>query len=321
MSEEATGNANGKQTQLVLDWAHEVMVKKYITGSKVLVWEGTPAIMKRLKHGKHIKSVTVHGMKDTDLDLESEMEIRCAGEPTHESDLIPGSEQTGNYDGVIAFSRAIIENTGRERFVSEFIRQVGETIRSGGVFVAVLLDSGVIHRKIHVESKGQMVLESGLIRLEVVDKENKGYGGVLNLGVKTRTGSTKIDLRPYIRNTPIVNLTTVLRNAEQQGFEILECMNLTEFVYTYHSTPPFNELLHEKKLWNKGGKIYPDEKDFLGLFTTLVIRKKRHHPCETWSALTELMQSQAPIQTQDVSQDEPARAPDDDFMDVDVAWG
>ncbi|KAJ9472159.1 mRNA cap guanine-N7 methyltransferase 2 [Diplonema papillatum] len=310
----------GSQASGVMNWTKELLTKKYVEPkSKVVDWA---------TDGNHIGKLVRLGLdgpdrltvvgKADDVAKAGTVARQRRGDWTVQEVVaegrgsIPPELKTSDCSVFACYTGDMATTLGKKAFAARFFMDLREVLVDGGVFFTVVHDSSTIFRKGVVENRG--VYKTELLTMNVAKVADE-----LNLSLHVKGEGARCE------NVPVANLTEILRTAELAGFEVLECTNQVELVYTYHSTPPWNELLHGYGVWKHWQKISPIEKGLMELYSTLVLRKKLLPNDRPRAEL----KAADPFSLPDTADSENSQVPEgplggpgaDELMDLDVNWG
>ena len=186
--------------------------------------------------------------------------------------------KTGDFGAVCSLGDEMSKRLGETGWAYEFFTELRSVLRDGGLLTALVVDSGVLYRRGVLESKQRNGYASEAHCVSIDEATNASGQYVFTLHVKGEDG-------PRFKKTPMYNLTEVLKTAELCGFEVVECTNLIEQLYRYGQKPMWNALLTGYNVFSPGRKkITSPEKAVIGMYSTLVLRKRQRTPVETWAA-------------------------------------
>eukprot|EP00754_Rhynchopus_humris_P016321 Rhum_TRINITY_DN14508_c2_g1::Rhum_TRINITY_DN14508_c2_g1_i1::g.94715::m.94715 len=189
--------------------------------------------------------------------------------------------KTGDFGAVCSLGDVMSKRLGETGWAYEFFTELRSVLRDGGLLTALVVDSGVLYRRGVLESKQRNGYASEAHCVSIDEATNASGQYVFTLHVKGEEG-------PRFKKTPMYNLTEVLKTAELCGFEVMECTNLIELLYRYGRKAVWNELLTDGyKVISRTGRnkqITSPEKAVIGMYSTLVLRKRQRTPVETWAA-------------------------------------
>ena len=309
------------QTAGVVSWTKELLVQRCITDLKqaVVVDYETDGnhVGKYVRVGECISSIHWFHSEDSSVSegASSAAKKRKSDGWTSMTSLPPSCDVVG------CTSDTVMLKLGEKDFAKKFLNEMRSRIRDNGLLFTTLLDSGAIYRRIKVEGKNG-TFQNQLFTLSLHDNDNDSDSasnermGPLSLTVG---GCSKFE------NLTLLNLSVFLRLCEAAGFEVVSCINVVEFVYTYFDVHPHSKLLHSYGVWRNSTKIAPCEKQLMELYTTLILRKKEFLPERVWNNIKQSSQSIEEDSTADeylvmnpyVDSDKE----DDMDMDVDIPWG
>ena len=186
----------------------------------------------------------------------------------------PSALQNETHDAVCCLNASFTRDLGGRGAADSFFAGLRRVLCDGGVFVAVVVDTSVVHRRTVLEStRGEASSEAYSAKV----RQSDANAPVFSLSLAADASSACEDVGLY-------NMAQVLRSAESHGFEVLECTNLVEIIYTHHSHDPWKQLLIDYGVLTKTRtKVDPAEKAAIELFTTLALRKKTYTPSDLWA--------------------------------------
>eukprot|EP01060_Flectonema_neradi_P009977 TRINITY_DN17123_c0_g1_i1.p1 TRINITY_DN17123_c0_g1~~TRINITY_DN17123_c0_g1_i1.p1 ORF type:complete len:330 (+),score=60.03 TRINITY_DN17123_c0_g1_i1:49-990(+) len=270
------------QTAGVLSWAKELLVQRCVSDLKegVVVDYETDGnhVGKYVRVGGAVSDMHWYNSSDTGISEKASTaaKARCDGWTVHST--LPSS-----CDVVGCTSDTVMMKLGDPNYAKSLVEDLRMRIRDNGLFFCILFDSGAIYRKVKVEGKAgsfsNPLFSISLNHDDDDDNNNSNNEDLLGPLSLTIGGNTKHD------NLTILNLSSFLRLCESNGYEVVSCINVVEFIYTFFDVHPHSKLLHSYGVWKHSSKILPYEKQLMELYTTLILRKKEHPPKEVWATI------------------------------------